>query len=160
MSATAAPVPRAAQGEHYRPMRETDLDVVAAIETDVYTHPWTRGNFADSLVAGHSCWVVDCAGVIAAYGVLMVGVGESHLLNLSVARERQGRGLGGRLLEFFEGRSREYGAAAMLLEVRRSNEPARRLYARAGFHELAVRRNYYPALEGREDAILMGKDLL
>lgn len=151
---------RPAPDERYRPMREADLDIVAAIERDVYTHPWTRGNFADSLVAGHSCWVVDRAGSIAAYGVLMVGVGESHLLNLSVARECQGHGLGGRLLEFFEARSREFNAVAMLLEVRRSNEPARRLYVRAGFHELAVRRNYYPAHEGREDAILMGKDLV
>lgn len=160
MTADSAVASRPGPDEHYRPMREADLDTVAAIERDVYTHPWTRGNFADSLGAGHSCWVVDRAGGISAYGVLMVGVGESHLLNLSVARDAQGQGLGGRLLEFFEGRSREFGAAAMLLEVRRSNEPARRLYLRAGFHELAVRRNYYPAHEGREDAILMGKDLV
>lgn len=150
---------RASASEHYRPMREADLDRVAAIEKDLYTHPWTRGNFADSLVAGHSCWVVDSDVALIAYGVLMVGVGEAHLLNISVSRDAQGRGLGGRLLEFFEGRSREFGAHAMLLEVRRSNDPARRLYAKAGFHELAVRRNYYPATNGREDAILMGKDL-
>jgi ribosomal-protein-alanine N-acetyltransferase len=150
---------RASTSEHYRPMREADLDRIAAIERDLYTHPWTRGNFADSLVAGHSCWVVDFDEVLIAYGVLMVGVGEAHLLNISVSREAQGRGLGGRLLEFFEGRSREFGAHAMLLEVRRSNDPARRLYMKAGFHELAVRRNYYPATTGREDAILMGKDL-
>ncbi|MBI1397399.1 MAG: ribosomal-protein-alanine N-acetyltransferase [Betaproteobacteria bacterium] len=144
---------------HFRPMRAIDLDAVSAIETDIYTHPWTRGNFSDSLAAGHSCWVVEDDGELAAYGVLMVGVGETHLLNISVARQARRRGLGTRLLAFFETRSREFGARAMLLEVRRSNGPARALYERAGFHELAIRRGYYPATEGREDAILMGKDL-
>lgn len=151
-ASTASPV-------HFRPMREADLSVVAAIEADVYTHPWTRGNFADSLAAGHSCWVVEQDGDVIAYGVLLVGVEETHLLNVSVARAMQGHGVGGQLLEFFESRSREFGARAMLLEVRRSNAPARALYTRRGFHELAVRRDYYPAIGGREDAILMGKDL-
>jgi ribosomal-protein-alanine N-acetyltransferase len=94
---------------HYRPMRPEDLDAVAAVERDVYTHPWTRGNFADSLVAGHCAWVVESAGGLAAYGVVMVGAGEAHLLNISVARERQGRGLGRELLGFFENRARELG---------------------------------------------------
>ena len=144
---------------HYRPMRPEDLDAVAAVEREVYTHPWTRGNFADSLVAGHCAWVVEAGGGLAAYGVVMVGAGEAHLLNFSVARERQGRGLGRQLLAFFENRARELGCRTMLLEVRRSNDRARDLYVRAGFHELSVRRNYYPAEGGREDAILMGNDL-
>jgi len=144
---------------HYRPMRPEDLDAVAAVEQDIYTHPWTRGNFADSLVAGHCAWVVEAAGGLAAYGVVMVGAGEAHLLNISVALALQGRGLGRQLLAFFENRARELDCRTMLLEVRRSNARARELYSRAGFHELTVRRNYYPAEGGREDAILMGKDL-
>ena len=143
----------------YRPMRTEDLDVVAVIEKAIYTHPWTRGNFADSLTAGHSCWVVEAGGGIEAYGVLMAGAGEAHLLNISVASRSQGCGIGAQLLEFFMNRAREFDCATMLLEVRRSNERARRLYARSGFHEIAIRRNYYPALGGREDAVLMGKDL-
>jgi len=88
-----------------------------------------------------------------------VGVDEAHLLNLSVSHTLQRQGLGRHLLAFFEARSREFGAHAMFLEVRVSNTPARSLYASAGYREVAVRRNYYPAAIGREDAILMGKDL-
>lgn len=144
---------------HYRPMREPDLEAVAGIEAEVYSHPWTLGNFRDSLTAGHACWVVERDDAVCAYGVLMMGVDEAHLLNLSVSAALQRRGLGRRLLEFFEARAREFQARAMFLEVRVSNAPARGLYAGAGYRELAVRRNYYPAAIGREDAILMGKDL-
>lgn len=143
----------------YRPMREADLDRVAAIEATLYTHPWTRGNFRDSLVSGYSCWLVELDEAPCAYGVLMVGVDEAHLLNISVAQPCQGRGLGRALLGFFETRAREFSARTLLLEVRPSNLAARTLYRSAGFREISVRRNYYPAQGGREDAILMGKDL-
>ena len=143
----------------YRPMREPDLEAVASIEAEVYSHPWTLGNFRDSLTAGHACWVVERGDALCAYGVLMMGVDEAHLLNLSVAAALQRQGLGGRLLEFFEARARDFRARVMFLEVRVSNAPARGLYAGSGYRELAVRRNYYPAAIGREDAILMGKDL-
>jgi ribosomal-protein-alanine N-acetyltransferase len=142
-----------------RPMRESDLDAVAAIEADIYTHPWTRGNFDDSLRAGYSAWVLEGGGEVLAYGVVMMGVGEAHLLNLSVARAWQRRGIGRELLGFLLARAREMGAAAVFLEVRPSNAAARALYARHGFRELAVRRHYYPAHGGREDAIVMGIDL-
>jgi ribosomal-protein-alanine N-acetyltransferase len=142
-----------------RPMRVTDLDRVVVIEADIYSHPWTRGNFEDSLRAGYACWVLEGADRIVAYGVLMMGVGEAHLLNMSVARERQRQGVGRALLEFFIGAAREMGAAVMFLEVRPSNVAARALYAGRGFREVAVRRGYYPAERGREDAILMELDL-
>ncbi|MBX9631508.1 MAG: ribosomal protein S18-alanine N-acetyltransferase [Burkholderiales bacterium] len=153
MSAVPQALPR------YRPMRAADLDAVVAIELEIYTHPWTLGNFRDSLSAGYSCWVLECDGALWGYGVLMMGVDEAHLLNLSIARERQRAGLGRQLLEFFVGRAREMGAQVMFLEVRPSNVAGRGLYASAGFREMAVRKNYYPADRGREDAILMGRDL-
>lgn len=142
-----------------RPMRASDLDQVVAIEDDIYSHPWTRGNFEDSLRAGYACWIVEAGGAIVAYGVLMMGVGEAHLLNISVARAHQRRGVGRALLEFFVGTARGMGAKVLFLEVRPSNLAARALYAGRGFRELAVRRGYYPAVHGREDAILMGLDL-
>jgi ribosomal-protein-alanine N-acetyltransferase len=143
----------------FRPMRPTDLDGVVAIESDVYSHPWTLGNFRDALSAGYSCWVLESGGTLCGYGVLMMGVGEAHLLNVSVARSRQREGLGRQLVEFYLQRARELGARAVFLEVRPSNAAGRALYASSGFREIAVRRNYYPAERGREDAILMGMDL-
>jgi len=139
-----------------RPMRVADLDRVMQIEPAIYSHPWTHGNFEDSIKAGYSCWVIDCAGVIAGYGVLMAGVREAHLLNLSVAAEWQGRGLGRYLLDQFIAIARDSDAVQMFLEVRPSNLAARHLYLQSGFREITVRRGYYPAGRGREDAILMG----
>lgn len=142
-----------------RPMRRTDVQSVLAIEQDIYAHPWTLGNFRDSLQAGYSCWVMECERHLVGYGVLMVGVLEAHLLNVSVAREWQRRGFGRRLLHHFIDLARGYEVQRMFLEVRPSNLAARALYLDNGFRQLAVRRGYYPADEGREDAILMGMDL-
>ena len=142
-----------------RPMRATDLDQVVAVERSIYSHPWSLGNFRDSLHAGYSCWVMEGRGELLGYGVLMIGVGEAHLLNLSIARTWQRRGFGTALLRHFIDLGARFGAARMLLEVRPSNAGARALYARAGFLELSVRRGYYPAEGGREDAILMGLDI-
>ena len=142
-----------------RPMRAADLDQVVAVERSIYSHPWSLGNFRDSLHAGYSCWVMEGRGELLGYGVLMIGVGEAHLLNLSIARTWQRRGLGTALLRHFIDLGARFGASRMLLEVRPSNAGARALYARAGFLELSVRRGYYPAEGGREDAILMGLDI-
>ena len=139
-----------------RPMHPADLDRVMQIEPEIYTHPWTRGNFEDSIKAGYSCWVIDCGGTVAGYGVLMIGVREAHLLNLSVAVQWQARGLGRFLLEKFVRIARDSDAVQMFLEVRPSNVAARHLYADSGFREITIRRGYYPAARGREDAILMG----
>jgi ribosomal-protein-alanine N-acetyltransferase len=139
-----------------RPMRASDLDRIMQIEPVIYTHPWTRGNFEDSMRVGYSCWVIDCGGVATGYGVLMIGVREAHLLNLSIAPEWQGRGLGRTLLEHFVRIGRDSDAQQMFLEVRPSNTSARRMYADYGFRDISVRRGYYPAAGGREDAILMG----
>jgi len=139
-----------------RPMHASDLDRIMEIEPVIYTHPWTRGNFEDSMRVGYSCWVIDCGGVVTGYGVLMIGVREAHLLNLSIAPEWQGRGLGRSLLEHFVRIGRDSDAQQMFLEVRPSNAAARRLYTEFGFRDINVRRGYYPAPSGREDAILMG----
>lgn len=147
------------QFPEFRPMCEADLAQIAQIEPRIYTHPWTRGNFVDSLKAGYSCRVVECAEELVGYGVLMVGVREAHLLNLSIAPEWQGRGLGRALLAHFIALARDDDALQMFLEVRPSNSAAISLYAKAGFRDIAVRRGYYPAGNDREDAILMGFSL-
>lgn len=140
---------------HCRPMVFEDLEVVAAIEQDIYLYPWSLGNFRDSLKAGYSCWVNEIDGVAAGYAVMMLAAGEAQLLNLGIAKPYQRRGLGRRLLQYMIKVARGYHASAMLLEVRPSNQPARRLYLDTGFRETAVRKKYYPAHDGREDAVLM-----
>jgi ribosomal-protein-alanine N-acetyltransferase len=139
----------------YRRMTAADLDAVVAIEDAIYPHPWTRGNFADSLQAGYHCWIVECGGAVSGYSVVMIAAGEAHLLNLSVAAPWQRRGMGRELLKFVLKLARDYGAARILLEVRPSNGAAVALYKSAGFTEVATRRGYYPAGAGREDALVL-----
>lgn len=149
MSAQLDQVPK------YRRMTAADLDAVVAIERSIYPHPWTRGNFADSLQAGYHCWIVECGGAVAGYSVVAIAAGEAHLLNLSVAAPRQRQGMGRELLQFVVKLARDYGAQRILLEVRPSNAAALALYGLAGFSRLATRRGYYPAGDGREDAIVL-----
>lgn len=139
-----------------RPMLVDDLDGVIQIEKSVYLHPWTLGNFRDSLHAGYSCWVFELPGALVGYTVLMLAADEAHILNLAVAPAWQRRGFGRRMLEHALVLARHYRAHWIYLEVRPSNGAGRRLYLSAGFKEIAVRRNYYPADNGREDAIIMG----
>lgn len=143
------------QVSRYRRMNAADLDAVVAIEGAIYSHPWTRGNFADSLQAGYHCWIVECAGETCGYAVVAIAAGEAHLLNLSVAAPWQRRGMGRDLLNFAIKLARDYGARVMLLEVRPSNAAALALYSSAGFARLATRRGYYPAKAGREDAVVL-----
>jgi ribosomal-protein-alanine N-acetyltransferase len=137
------------------PMRESDLPEVLAVEAAIYTHPWTRGNFADSLRAGYQCWMWRDARGLIGYFVLAVGAGEAHLLNLSIAAGRQRQGFGAALLAEAVRVARERGARQVFLEVRPSNPGAKALYGRFGFRQVAVRRNYYPARGGREDALVL-----
>ncbi len=139
----------------YRRMTEHDLDAVMAIEHVIYPYPWTRGNFSDSLHAGYRCLVMEAGGEIAGYSVVMIAAGEAHLLNLSIAAPWQSAGFGRALLQYVLAVAREFHAGKVFLEVRPTNEAARGLYAGAGFSEIAIRRGYYPASAGREDAIVL-----
>ena len=142
--------------DRYVPMMEADLREVVAIESDIYPFPWTRGNFLDSVRAGYSVWVLrDARAVLVAYSVMTLMIDEAHLLNLSVARHDQRRGLGWRTLEWMAEVARSYGARTMLLEARPSNVSALRMYQRYGFEQIGVRRGYYPARSSREDALVM-----
>jgi [ribosomal protein S18]-alanine N-acetyltransferase len=136
-------------------MAQSDLDAVAGLEQTLHVHPWTLGNFADSLEAGYQCWVAERDGALAGYCIVMNGPGEAHLLNLSVALPWQRRGIGSELAHLCIRLAREHGAEKIFLEVRPSNIAARRLYERMGFSAVATRRDYYPAGEDREDAVVM-----
>jgi len=136
-------------------MREQDLAEVMAIEEAIYTHPWTRGNFADSLAAGYESRTWRLGADLLGYFVLMVAAGEAHLLNLSVAPAWQRKGHGSALLREAASIARARGARGIFLEVRPSNAGAQALYTRFGFRKVAVRRGYYPAHSGREDALVL-----
>jgi ribosomal-protein-alanine N-acetyltransferase len=138
-------------------MTPSDLDRVLAIEQAVYPFPWTRGNFVDSLAAGHGAHVLRWPddGTLAGYSVTLPGVDELHLLNLTVAPGWQGQGLGRALLDALVAQCRAERRPTLWLEVRESNARARAVYAHYGFVEVGVRRGYYPAVGEREDAHVM-----
>jgi ribosomal-protein-alanine N-acetyltransferase len=142
-----------------RPMTADDLPAVMAIETAIYAFPWTPGNFRDSLVAGYSCWICTHKGEPIGYAVLMLASDEAHLLNLSIAAACQRRGHGSLLLRRLCEIARGRGARLIFLEVRPSNVAALRLYERNGFQQRGLRREYYPAPAGREDALVLGLPL-
>ena len=137
------------------PMREADLREVMAIESAIYSHPWTRGNFVDSLTAGYECRCLRHGAELVGYFVLMVAAEEAHLLNLSIAAVHQRRGHGSGLLRDAADLARRLGAKNVFLEVRPSNRGAQALYTRFGFRKVGTRRGYYPAHAGREDAIVL-----
>jgi len=139
-----------------RPMTVRDLDAVVAVETRCYSHPWSRGNFTDSLAAGHLAEVLeDGAGTLVGYLIAMTGVDELHLLNITVAPDWQGQGHGQALMAALQQHAVQLGLATLWLEVRESNQRARALYRRLGFEEVGLRRGYYPAAVRREDAVVM-----
>jgi [ribosomal protein S18]-alanine N-acetyltransferase len=149
-----------------RPMHMGDLDTIMQIEPVIYSHPWTRGNFSDSLNSGYNAWVLEKQVLeentqakkteMLGYSLMMIVMDEAHLLNLSIAKHRQKQGLGRYLLAHMMTIAKRHKAANMFLEVRTSNVSAIALYENIGFCEMAVRRGYYPAHSGREDAVLMG----
>jgi ribosomal-protein-alanine N-acetyltransferase len=134
------------------PMRERDLPAVLEIERRIYEFPWTLGNFLDSLRAGYGCWVFRGAAGIIGYAIVTVAAGEAHLLNLSIDSAHQRQGRGGALLSHVISAVRERRGAMLFLEVRPSNEGGRELYRKFAFKRIGVRRDYYPAASGREDA--------
>lgn len=143
----------------YAAMAEVDLDAVAAAETRVYPFPWTRRNFADSLAAGYGAWLAIEDGAMTGYAVVMHVLSEAHLLNITMLPEFQRSGRGTALLLHLFDLARMQAATRMLLEVRPGNVSGQRLYRRLGFLEIGRRRDYYPAQDGREDAIVMAREL-
>jgi len=140
-------------------MTVDDVDAVVAVEQRIQRHPWTAGNFRDALAAGNDCWLQRENGAVAAFAVTLPTVDETELLVIGVAPELQRTGRGRALLDFLVAAARQAGMTRMLLEVRPSNGAAVAFYTAEGFVEIGRRRGYYPASEGREDAIVMAKSL-
>ncbi|MBM4197223.1 MAG: ribosomal-protein-alanine N-acetyltransferase [Gammaproteobacteria bacterium] len=142
-----------------REMRQTDVPRVAAIERGSYEFPWSPGIFRDCLLAGYASAVIEDRGDVVAYAMMSVATGEAHLLNLCVDGSVRRLGYGRRLLETMMQLALGAGAGRLYLEVRASNDAALELYLRAGFERIGVRRRYYRAATGSEDAVLLAKSL-
>ena len=142
------------------PMSQDDLDAVIAIEQTAYSHPWTRGNFRDSLNPLFEAQCLWLDGELLGYFLAMHGVEEMHLLNITVAPARQGQGWGHMMLDALSLMSRHVGAQWLWLEVRQSNLRALKVYERYGFKQVSIRKDYYPAgRQQREHAVVMSLKL-
>ena len=158
----------------FLPMQIADLDAVLEIESVSHLHPWTRGNFSDSLAAGHWAYCIrpqlDQAikgsyldpAILWAYCILFPAVDELHLLNITVSPKLRKLGLGSRMMAAIEGVSAQQNIPRIILEVRPSNTAAVTLYQKLGYKQIGIRKNYYPAdpqLGSREDALVMAKSI-
>ncbi|UJP05353.1 MAG: ribosomal protein S18-alanine N-acetyltransferase [Nitrosomonas sp.] len=138
-----------------RAMMLPDIDRIILIEREIFLFPWSPGNFADSIKSGYYCRVLVQEKVLAGYGIMMLSPEEAHVLTLGVASDRQGRGLGKCMLQHLIDYARTQGAKSVFLDVRDSNHGAAQLYQRMGFQQIAIRKDYYPAMCGRENARVM-----
>ena len=142
-----------------RPMHELDVPMVVAVERSAYQFPWSEGIFRDCLRVGYVCRVVDVGSDIGGYGIMSIGAGEAHVLNVCVRGEYRGRGFARKLLVYLVERARGAGMYEAFLEVRPSNTAAFHLYHSLGFEQVGIRRGYYQATHGREDAAVLRRIL-
>ena len=142
-----------------RPMEIMDIKAVMKVERAAYEFPWTPNIFRDCLRVGYYCCVLDDNGEIIGHAIMSYAVGECHILNLCVHPGYQGQGLGRKLIMHMLDVGRRNGARVAFLEVRLSNASAYNLYQNLGFAEVGIRKDYYPAEGGREDAMILAYDL-
>jgi ribosomal-protein-alanine N-acetyltransferase len=153
MSAILRPEP----GEPWSvdPMLAENIDAVEAVERTVYEFPWTAGNFRDSLNSGYQGVLLRVRDAMAGYAIQMYAIDEAHLLNITIVPEFQRLGHGSRLLQWLMDEARSRRMTSMFLEVRPSNAKAHSMYTRFGFGQVGIRRDYYPARNGRENALVL-----
>jgi len=142
-----------------RQMTDADIPDVVAIERGSYQFPWSEGIFRDCLRVGYVCRSVLHEGHVIGYGIMSFGAGEMHILNLCVLETLRGRGVGRTLLQYLLSRGAAAGMHEAYLEVRPSNTAAIRLYLALGFEQVGMRRGYYQAVNGREDALVYRLEL-
>lgn len=138
-----------------RPMTEADVSAVVALERGSYQFPWSEGIFRDCLRVGYTCRVVIAGNRLIGYGVMSLGAGEAHILNLCIDSAFRCQGLGRRMLDYLLDKGAAAGMSEAFLEVRPSNTAAIRLYLSIGFDQVGMRKGYYQAVGGREDAAVL-----
>jgi len=142
-----------------RPVNESDLDAIMAIEEDNYDFPWTKKIFLDCLRVGYCCQLIEYDNHIIAYAIMSMAADEAHLLNLCVCKSKQSEGIGQILLTAMIENAKVRSTEFIFLEVRPSNTLAISLYDKNNFNEVGRRKNYYPADKGREDAVILALDI-
>jgi ribosomal-protein-alanine N-acetyltransferase len=142
-----------------RDMTHADVVAVMVVERASYPFPWSEAIFRDCLRAGYVCVVVEVDAALVGYGVMSTGAGEAHVLNLCVMPGHRARGLGGHMLSHLLEFAASLGVGDVFLEVRPSNTSAIRLYQSMGFSQIGLRRGYYQAVNGREDAVVLRRKL-
>lgn len=143
----------------FRLMLLEDVPEIMEIEKQIYKHPWTEGIFRDCIRVGYYGWVYEIDGQIQAYGLISIAANEAHLLNLCVSPAFQGQGLGKKMLQKMMDTADVCDVRSVFLEVRVSNDVAINLYENSGFNQLGVRKDYYPGDNGKEDALVFGKEI-
>jgi ribosomal-protein-alanine N-acetyltransferase len=136
-------------------MIPSDIAAVGAVERASYAFPWSEGIFRDCLRVGYLCRVAELEGDIVSYGIVAMGAGEAHILNLCVAEKLRGRSVGRQMLMLLLERARQAGMTEAFLEVRPSNTLAIALYQSVGFIQVGLRKGYYQSADGREDALVL-----
>ncbi len=144
----------------FRPMLPSDVSAVGMIERDSYGFPWSDGIFRDCLRVGYLCRVAEYRGTVVGYGIIALGAGEAHILNLCVSLDFRGQSVGRQMLTLLLERARQAGMSEAFLEVRPSNTMAIGLYQSLGFVEVGRRKGYYQASDGREDALVLKLQLI
>lgn len=143
-----------------RPMTESDLSEVSAIEQQVAPQGWNYEIFRNALLVGYPGWVLCHRSQMIGYGMITAAAGEAHLLNIAISPTHQRRGLGSWLLLLLLSQAQQAGATTLFLEVRASNHAAIALYLRHGFERIGIRRGYYATAYAREDALVFSKQLV
>lgn len=147
------------QPPEIRPLSQGDIVAVAALERAAYEFPWSAGIFRDCLLAGYTSVALVRHGDVLGYAVMSVAAGEAHLLNICLSPLLRRQGIGRYLLEYMMAQAGEAGAEKIFLEVRPSNLRALKVYRKAGFELIGVRRGYYRAARGKEDAVVLMRRL-
>jgi ribosomal-protein-alanine N-acetyltransferase len=140
-------------------MQPADLEAVMSIEMYAYDFPWSRQIFSDCLMAGYPAVVLDGASGLIGYAILSTAAAEAHILNLCIDPDYQRQGFGRLLLDYLLDCAIELEVERLFLEVRPSNVPAITLYEQADFTRLGTRKSYYRADEGREDALVLVREM-
>lgn len=143
---------------HLRLLEVEDIPKIMILERSVHTHPWRQSSFEDCLKGRQKCWLAEHKGELVGLVVVTHGGGDAELLNISVAPAFQRKGIGQLLLNHAIDCVKDK-ADMLFLEVRMSNRKAIELYSKEGFFEVGQRKNYYPTLNGHEDALLMARQL-